>query len=297
MSLSIRSTSRAARVGIPSASSSRLSAWRYTEFLDETPWTRTYRACPQAIDALPDEGAFAVVVTRDDLPGTFDRELAHGLLVREAEVSQQIQHSHLATTLSIQREADCIYLVQPYAQGKPLAELAQSVPTPARLWTIRQSAEALIALHRAGWLHGDVTPRSIFADPSGHATLTQLGFARRLGSEECDVALTRFAGSLRYAAPEMFDDQSQLTAAADIYSLGAVLWEQLSGEQFLGKYQGPELIAAKRLLSRANEPGLGQLAPIVSQMLAREPLRRPPAKAVVEALVATEVEMFGRWAA
>ncbi len=98
---------------------------------------------------------------------------------------------------------------------------------PAALWIARQTAEALEALDRAGWRHGDIKPSNIHVSSQGHVTLLDLGFAQRRGEKaEGNVAL---AGSGHYLAPEHAVSGARADIRSDIYSLGAVLYRLLSG--------------------------------------------------------------------
>jgi serine/threonine protein kinase len=83
-----------------------------------------------------------------------------------------------------------------------------------------------------------------------------------------------------------------LTPAADIYSLGVLLVELLTGQSVLANYEGPELIAAKRLLAVPDMESAGlpaEVSLLASRMLSRDPLRRPMAHEVVETLIACEI--------
>jgi serine/threonine-protein kinase len=160
-------------------------------------------------------------------------------------------------------------------------------------------AQALTVLQAAHWLHGQICPRHIIVSPQGHATLIDLTHARRLNSIECDCAgMNRTASDdfwPEYSAPEWFSLRGRMTAAADIYSLGIVLFEALAGRP---PFQAPtrrQLIAAHR---SAAPPDLRQMrysvsrdvAHVVRQMLAKEPLRRPCAEQVVRWLAELEIE-------
>ena len=101
---------------------------------------------------------------------------------------------------------------------------------PRALWIIRQTAEALSALDRAGWMHGDVKPGNLMISPSGHVTLLDLNFARRHG--ESGAAVDRcILGTFYYIAPELLTSAIRADIRSDIYSLGVVFYEMLAGRR------------------------------------------------------------------
>jgi serine/threonine protein kinase len=93
----------------------------------------------------------------------------------------------------------------------------------------------------------------------------------------------------------MLDDAGILTWAVDVYSLGLLLIELLSGLPPLAQYEGPELVAAKRLLpapeiDRVNLPF--EVRSLTMRMLSRDPLRRPTVTEVIQSLVVAEISSF-----
>jgi serine/threonine-protein kinase len=205
-----------------------------------------------------------------------------------------VQHSQLATVLADHSDSDLPHLVLPYLDGVALRRVVEAGPVrlPSALLFVRQIAEALAALHDAGWLHSDVKPENILVGASGHATLLDLGLARQLGSEACSARYV-LATTLAYAAPESFSEGEWLSGAADIYSLGIVLWELLTGRPpFVG--EAVEIIDLHR---RETPPDLRSLRPDVTDelaslvriMLAKEPLRRPEAQRLVRLLAEQEI--------
>jgi serine/threonine protein kinase len=262
------------------------------ELLSENRWIQTVRASP-ALNAAAED--FVIKRARPDFTSDFDRDFARGLLEREAEVGGQVTHRHLATILEVLEGDAGTWLVQPLLLASSVT-VAEKQTTAKTLWAVRQTAEALLALHQNDWLHGNVTPDAIVVGSDGHATLGDLGWSRRLLSDECDLAHTRFAGHLRYAAPELFDDAGSLTVAADVYSLGTILFELLTGDPPYARHVGPQLVAAKRLMSVDQSELAGehyQVSTLVTRMLSRDPLRRPTMGEVVEALISLEIKTFG----
>ena len=269
--------------------------WRLTELLSEDRWTQTFAAQPERNDQGSD---FVVKLARQDLVTDYDRQLAHGLLLREGMISRLVRHRHLAATLEVHRQESGIWLVQPRLAGS-LPSTVHDLPLSQKLWILRQISEALAALHAAGWLHGNVSAAAILVASSGQATLGNLGWCRQLGTDECDLARTAFIGELRSAAPEMLDDAGLLTPAADVYSLGVLLVELLTGRPPLAQYDGPELVAAKRLLSVSSISSIEsmnlpfEVRSLAARILSRDALRRPTVAEVIQALVAAEIGSFG----
>lgn len=169
------------------------------------------------------------------------------------------------------------------------------IPVPHALWVTRQIAEALHALHQGGWLHGDVKPVNIMVSPAGHATLLDLGFARRIADARTAESHDVIAGTPVYCAPEFFCDRICLEPASDIYSLGATLFEMLTGQPPFNETNPADLAAAHLV---RQPPDAKQLAPhllprlvrLLQRMLAKQPLRRPTTSELIDTLVALEIE-------
>lgn len=243
-----------------------------------------------------------IVETAPQLAG----KLAMAQLRREAEVAQQVTHPNLTVLLDARWERRP-YLLFPYREGVSLRGILSwrggrardtscGLPLPWVLGVFRQAAAALAALHRAGWLHGQVRPEHILVHPTGYACLIDLTAARRLESAEC-TASGGCPPAAWYAAPEWGVARQLVTAAADVYALGCVLWECLTGQPPFAASSGAEVM---RLHLRAALPELRSMRPDVPwelaagvrQMLAKEPLRRPTACTVERWLAETAVEVL-----
>lgn len=204
------------------------------------------------------------------------------LMQREALVGRSVSHPHLISILQARVSRTPRYVVMPWLHGTSLRSrraAGEAVDLPVALWIIRQVAEALGALHAAGWMHGDVKPGNVLISPEGHATLLDLGFARR-ADESGSVTDRCVLGTFDYIAPEWITSALRADVRSDIYSLGVMLFELLCGRL---PFVADDLAALAEQHLRASPPPLDRLAPrlppevveLVRQMLAKEPLRRP----------------------
>ncbi len=237
---------------------------------------------------------------------TADDAIARAMLQRECVVSREVSHSSLSSVLVADLAAPQPVAILPYLDGISLRRLIASpstsprlLPTPSVLLLVRQVAEALAAMHTAGWLHCQMRPEHIIVSPHAHATLIDLTLARRLDSDECDL---RHASSIAvdncnaiYAAPESFSSRHRLTAAADVYSLGIVLFELLAGDPPFTLKSPRELAICHQRQAPPNlrqaRPGLSHdVAELVHRMLAKEPLRRPTNEQLVRWLTELEIQ-------
>lgn len=274
----------------------RVGPWQLVRQVAEGNLCRVYQARP-ADGPLDRSAGYAVKVL---LERWQDDTAAIELLRREAIVGRQVSHRHLISVLAAHVGGPPYFVVMPWLAGSTLADLlaaGRRPPLPVALWLARQTAEALGALHVAGWMHGDVKPSNIFVSPSGHATLLDLGFVRR--PEETGCVVDRcVAGTFHYIAPEMITSALRPDIRSDLYSLGVTLYELLTGRlPFVGRSLA-ELAEQHR---QSEPPEIRSLAPrlpldvarLVHQLLAKEPLRRPqtPAELVVR-LTVLEIATF-----
>ena len=271
--------------------------WALVKLAAEGSFARIYRARPTH---LPADGPADYAVKLPQPRWQSDR-WAIGQLAREAVVGRSVSHPNLISVLAASLGVEPRFLVMPWLEGRTLQsqlDAAQTPDLPVSLWIARQVAEALDALHRAGWMHGDVKPGNIFVSPTGHVTLLDLGFARRGNETGSAVDRRIIGGTCSHIAPEFITSTVRADIRSDIYSLGVVLFELFSGRlPFEGKNMA-ELVTHHK---RSSPPGLRRLAShlpaevvkLVHQMLAKEPLRRPQTPwELVERLTALEVATF-----
>jgi serine/threonine-protein kinase len=316
----------------------RLRDWEAVEVLGEGRWTWVFRARPSvgpppaAEPALKPESApesalepylepeelalksgpvieppgkayYALKVPRRE----WEKDpTVQALFCREALVGSRVSHPHVVPVLAAYVSESPRLLVMPALGGATLRAILtkrvqfqgrMGLDPPDALWFCRQAAEGLDALAQAGWLHGDVKPSNIFVGADGHVTLLDLGFARRLDGEWMEEPRW-LRGTPQYLAPEWLTSPARPDVRSDIYSLGVVLYEALSGRL---PFEAVDPRGLVRLRQEGGPPPLDSLLPtiptgvveLVHQMLANDPLRRPQShREVVERLVGLEIGCF-----
>jgi serine/threonine protein kinase len=257
--------------------------WRLEGLLGEGALARVYRARPLN-SRNGSAGAYALKMLH---PKWESRPEAITLLRREAKVGRLVADPHVIPVLSAHLSEPPFFVVMPRLSGQTLAARLSGqlmAITPA-LWIARQTAEAVEALHRHGYLHGDVKPANVFIAPNGHVTLLDLGFARHI--DETTSAVDRLVlGTVNYLAPELLTSVLRADERSDIFSLGVVLFEMLAGEPPLVAHDLAELLQMQNEYRPPNLQALRpdlppSLAHLVAAMLAKEPLRRPRSMAQI----------------
>lgn len=293
---SLRPSTSARERRIPHEALGRIGPWSLARLAGEGSLCRVYQARP-AEGPADRPASYALKALKETWE---QRPAAVEVMRREAIVGRKVTHRNLISVLSAHVGAAPYFVVMPWLEGETLADMLarmQPLSTPVALWIARQAAEALDALHAAGWMHADVKPANIFIAAEGHVTLLDLGFARR--PEEGGSAVDRcVCGTFHYIAPEMVTSALRPDIRSDIYSLGVTLYEMLSGRL---PFVGDDLATLAELHRQGDAPSLRSLVPQLSRhvanlvhlMLAKEPLRRPQTpRELIELLVALEIETF-----
>jgi len=271
--------------------------WHLVEQLGEGALSRVFRARTNSASA-DGPACYAVKFLR---PEWYDHPAAVQVMRREAYLGRIVSHPHVIPVLATSVLEPPYYLAMPYLAGSTLAEeigRGDLPELPAALWIARQVAEGLAALHEtAGVIHADVKPSNIFLGADGHVTLLDLGLARAPDRPE-SIADRPVVGTLHYVAPEMITSALAADVRSDIYSLGATLYETLCGQVPLPAADPSDIPVLHRGTAPAplqqRVPNLpDEVAQLVHQMLAKEPLRRPQTlREVADRLAALEIATF-----
>jgi serine/threonine protein kinase len=272
----------------------RIPGYQLLARLGGGPMTAVYEAREAASGA-----ACAVKVVRDDWD---DQATAAKLLQREARAGLSVRHPHLVRVARAHVLQPPFFLVMDLLPGESLRRRLRRdyrLPLADALWVARQTAEALAALHQAGFLHGDVKPDNLRLSDAGSAVLIDLGFAHRPGENAAYLREGYVLGTANYLAPELCDALPAEEFASDLFSLGVTLFEVLTGRL---PYPPGSLRQTFRR-HRCDPPadirkGAGTLpsalVALVERLLAHRPKERPSAAAVVQQLVKLEIAALRR---
>jgi len=212
---------------------------------------------------------------------------------REAEAAARLEHPCIVPIYEVgERDGSC-YFSMKFVEGGQLDEVVRREPMPPRRAAelIAKVARTVHYAHEHGILHRDIKPGNILLDKNGEPHLTDFGLARLVESESTVTRTLEVLGTPSYMAPEQaVGNKAHLTSATDVYGLGAVLYQLLTGQPpFAG---GTTYETIKLLLEteprqpRFLNPKIDRdLSTICLKCLEKDPARRyPSALALAEDL-------------
>jgi eukaryotic-like serine/threonine-protein kinase len=200
---------------------------------------------------------------------------------REAQAAARLNHPGIVSVYDSGSDGDTPYIVMEYIEGKTLADFLGSGKTlpPKQAATIAQEiAESLGAAHAQGVIHRDIKPANVMITREGKVLVMDFGIARLISGPETAPQTSAVLGTASYLSPEQAQGHS-VDARSDIYALGVVLYEMLTGRPpFTG--DSPMAIAYKHVNanppapSSANPDVPPELDAVVMRALSKNPANR-----------------------
>jgi tetratricopeptide (TPR) repeat protein len=199
---------------------------------------------------------------------------------QELVLARQVTHRNVVRIHDIGRHGDLHFLTMDHVEGRSLRQILDErgrLEATEAVAIARDLAEALAAAHAQSVVHRDLKPANVLVDGEGRAYVTDFGVARSMGS----VGMTRLGsivGTLDYLAPEQARGD-EVDGRADIYALGLILFEMLTGERAHQGESPEEILAARstgrpRRLSATGIAVPRWLERVVERCLAHDPRRR-----------------------
>jgi predicted Ser/Thr protein kinase len=220
-----------------------------------------YQACQKQLDRMV---AIKILPPVDALSRDFVARFT-----REARSLAKLNHPNIVSVHDFGESGGLYYIVMEFVDGANLRELFETrklAPAEA-LAIVPKICDALEYAHEEGIVHRDIKPENILIDKKGRVKIADFGLAKLLRREALDMSLTLSGtslGTVRYMAPEQMDKPETVDHRADLYSLGVVIYEMLTGEVPVGRYELPSQKAQVDV----------RLDEIVLHALEREPARR-----------------------
>ncbi len=170
---------------------------------------------------------------------------------REARTVAQLNHPHVVTVIDAGEDDGAPYIVFEYVEGETLKERIRrlgSLPVPEAVAYAIEIGRGLAAAHARRLVHRDVKPQNILIDADGRAKVTDFGIARSLDVQQGMTQSGTVMGTSDYIAPEQARGE-RVDEQTDVYSLGVVLYELLTGEV---PFPGENFVAVA--MRHINEP-------------------------------------------
>jgi serine/threonine protein kinase len=163
---------------------------------------------------------------------------------REAQALAKLNHPNIVTVYDFGESGGLFYLLMEYVDGVNLRQMIEGkkLASEQALAIVPRICEALQYAHEQGIVHRDIKPENVLLDKQGRVKIADFGIAKLLGVEDGRSAFTKgrqVIGTPFYMAPEQVEHPLEVDHRADIYSLGVVFYEMLTGELPLGRFALP----------------------------------------------------------
>jgi predicted Ser/Thr protein kinase len=164
---------------------------------------------------------------------------------REAKALARLHHSNIVSVYDFGRAGPYYYFLMEYVDGVDLHTIIQrkELKPPEALRIVVEICHALQFAHEEGIVHRDIKPANIILDKKGRVKMADFGLAKLAGPEgrrlPALTVATGMMGTPQYMAPEQIEHPSEVDQRADLYSLGVIFYEMLTGELPLGRFPLP----------------------------------------------------------
>lgn len=162
----------------------------------------------------------------------------------EARAMARLTHQNIPAVYDFDVQGGYCYLVMEFVDGWNVHEIIQQghMNPPLAMNLLGQVCDALTFAHQCGIMHGDIKPSNLLVNQQGVLKLADFGLAQLLDSSgRGDGGEWSPMGTPEYAAPELWDPNARLDERSDLYSLGAVFYEMLTGKPPQGEFQLPAI--------------------------------------------------------
>ncbi|WP_146584258.1 serine/threonine-protein kinase [Posidoniimonas polymericola] len=179
------------------------------------------------------------------LPEEFGHDVKFALrFTREARTLAKLTHPNIVSVYEFGHAGDTYYFLMEYVDGSTLREVVRSggLSPEHALAIVPHLCDALQYAHDKGVVHRDIKPENILISADGVVKIADFGLSRILGADAPEETLTgthQVMGTPRYMAPEQLEGARGVDHRADIYSLGVVFYEMLTGELPIGRFAAP----------------------------------------------------------
>jgi serine/threonine protein kinase len=166
---------------------------------------------------------------------------------QEAKALAKLNHPNIVAVYDYGRTVDGLaYFMMEYVHGLNLREAMQSMPmdVPSAIDTVRSLADALQYAHSKGIIHRDIKPENVLLSDDGQVKLADFGIAKmmRQGDGRRITATQQVLGTFHYLAPEQLESPDEVDHRVDIYALGVIMYELMTGRIPAGNFEPPSHI-------------------------------------------------------
>ncbi len=229
------------------------------------------------------ERAVAIKTVRPEAAVGASAAEVEGRFLKEAKLAGRLQHPNIVTVFDVGRDGEVCFIAMEYVEGSPLTRYlgrADELPLTAKVAIVRQVAEALGHAHQRGVVHRDIKPGNILITRDGRAKVTDFGIGKFTEATSAELTRTgQMIGSPAYMSPEQVRGE-KLDGRSDLFSLGVVLYELLTGVRpFPGEsittlvYQILHTEPRDPLELKADLPIATR--EVMARLLAKDPQKRP----------------------